>query len=78
MECYWFGVDRARGARTTHALRLGREYTAPFEGLGKGDKHEIASLCWFQCCIGIALTLGIGQLFSICGAGPFANHQCCC
>ena len=29
----------------THALRMGREYTEPFQGFGKGDKHEISSLC---------------------------------
>lgn len=45
MECYWFSVDRTRWSRTTHALRLGREYTEPFQGFGKGDKHEISSLC---------------------------------
>ncbi|BDA45424.1 hypothetical protein COCOBI_07-2110 [Coccomyxa sp. Obi] len=67
MECYWFSVDRTRWSRTTHALRLGREYTEPFQGFGKGDKHEISSLCWFQCCLGLALTLGVGQFFSICG-----------
>jgi hypothetical protein len=22
---------------------------------------------WFQCCLGLALTLGVGQFFSICG-----------
>ena len=52
MQCYWFGVDRTRWARTTHALRLGREYTEPFEGFGTSDKHEISSLCWFMCCLG--------------------------
>lgn len=52
MQCYWFGVDRTRWARTTHALRMGREYTEPFEGFGTSDKHEIASLCWFMCCLG--------------------------
>jgi hypothetical protein len=50
-----------------HALRLGREYTEPFQGWGKTDKHEISSLCWFQCCLGLALTLGVGQFFTICG-----------
>ena len=48
MQCYWFGVDRTRWARTTHALRMGREYTEPFEGFGTNDKHEISSLCWFM------------------------------
>ncbi len=52
MQCYWFGVDRTRWARTTHALRMGREYTEPFEGFGTSDKHEISSLCWFMCCLG--------------------------
>ena len=45
MECYWFSVDRTRWSRMTHALRMGREYTEPFQGFGKGDKHEISSLC---------------------------------
>lgn len=51
-QCYWFGVDRTRWARTTHALRMGREYTEPFEGLGTTDKAEISGLCWFMCCLG--------------------------
>ncbi len=52
LECYWFGVDRTRWARTTHALRMGREYIEPFEGFRTSDKAEIASLCWFMCCLG--------------------------
>lgn len=66
-QCYWFGVDRTRWARTTHALRMGREYIEPFEGFGTNDKHEISSLCWFMCCLGLACTLGIGQFLTICG-----------
>ena len=56
MQCYWFGVDRTRWARTTHALRMGREYTEPFEGFGTSDRHEIASLCWFMCCLGESIS----------------------
>lgn len=48
MECYWFSIDRTRWSRMTHALRMGREYTEPFQGFGKGDKHEISSLCEHQ------------------------------
>ena len=51
-QCYWFGIDRTRWARTTHALRMGREYIEPFEGFGTNDKYEISSLCWFMCCLG--------------------------
>ena len=32
-----------------HALRLGREYTEPFQGFGKDDKREISSLCENAC-----------------------------
>ncbi|BDA45421.1 hypothetical protein COCOBI_07-2080 [Coccomyxa sp. Obi] len=66
-ECYWFGVDRTRWSRTVHALAMGREYSDPFQGLGKGYPSEIANLCMFVCCLGCAFGLGIGQALSVCG-----------
>ena len=49
-ECYWFGVDRTRWARITHAAGLGREYTYPFAEVGKGTaRSEICALCEAAC-----------------------------
>ncbi|KAK9821448.1 hypothetical protein WJX81_000342 [Elliptochloris bilobata] len=66
-ECCWFGCDRLRWARTTHAMRVGREYIEPFHRIGSDYRSDICALCWFQVCVGCAAGLGCGQAFSLCG-----------
>ncbi|CAK0782529.1 hypothetical protein CVIRNUC_005747 [Coccomyxa viridis] len=75
-ECFWFGCDRTRWARTVHALNMGREYSEPFRGLGRSYPDEIGQLCGFVCMLGCALSLGIGQGISICG-NYGANFAAC-
>ena len=34
-----------RWARTTHALGMGREYSEPFDAIGRDFRFEICALC---------------------------------
>lgn len=48
MECAFFGCYKGRWARTVRALNLGREFTDPFEGIGREGKEtgdEVLCLC---------------------------------
>ena len=48
MECAFFGCYKGRWARTVLALNLGREFTDPFQGIGRKGKEvgdEVLCLC---------------------------------
>jgi hypothetical protein len=40
-------LAQLRWARTTHALRIGREYTLPYDEIGRDYHSEICALCAF-------------------------------
>jgi Cys-rich protein (TIGR01571 family) len=58
---------------------MGREYTLPVEGIGKGFKDEICLLMWFYWCCGCITGLGASFGLSVCnnlGINCAACYSC--
>ena len=67
-ECYWTGLRQIRWARAAYGGALGTEYLFPVQNVGKhGYLSDIQALCWLYFSMSCLFSLGIGQVFSLCG-----------
>lgn len=67
-ECYWTGLRQIRWARTAYGGALGTEYLFPVQNVGShGYLSDIQALCWLYFSMSCLFSLGIGQVFSLCG-----------